>query len=220
MTRSLPLAIETSQAIPIEELSRTAESSLATDSSNTWEAQPADTQSDDLDKLEQEIHQNSILLNKLHQIDVENNKFRNEEMLKSATKNRIPVDEEEEQLEHDASLEAIKLTQWRTISRTFAQGQFDVVLGIISAVLMFILVLLVFLVKCRSRFVDQGTQEEKQQQFVVEDAERGILHRPEEVLRAVDVHQQTMHVWLHQAAAPATSTRSASEGVARADFPL
>lgn len=193
MTRSLPLAIETSQAVPIEELSRTAESSLATDSSNAWEAQPADTQSDDLDKLEQEIHQNSILLNKLHQIDVENNKFMNEQMLKSATKSRIPVDEEEEQQERGSSLEAIKLTQWRTISRTFAQGQFDVVLGIISAVLMFILVLLVFLVKCRSRFVDQGAQEEKQQQFV-EDAERGVLHRPEEVLRAVDVHQQTMHV--------------------------
>lgn len=195
MTRSLPLVIETSNAIPIEELNRNAESSLATDASNSWEAaaQPEEeSQSDDLDKMEQEIHQNSILLNKLHQIDVENNKFRNEQMLKSAAaKNQVPVAEEEHYQHGESSLEAIKLTQWRTISRTFADGEFDVVLGICSAVLMFVLVLLVFVFKCRSRFAAQVEQEEKQQQFV-EDAERGML---QEVLRSVEHQPQTtMHV--------------------------
>lgn len=203
MTRSLPLAIETSLAVPIEELQRNAESSLATDASNNnnWEAQQPEEepQSDDLDKLEQEIHQNSILLNKLHQIDVENNKFRDEQMLKSGSvkNNRVPVEEQEQEQSHDhsSSLEAIKLTQWRTISRTFAEGQFDVVLGVCSAVLMFVLVLLVFIFKCRSRFavpMDQQ-QAEKQQQFS-EDAERGgMLHRPEEVLRAMAAHHQHQH---------------------------
>lgn len=199
MTRSLPLAIETSLAVPIEEIAQKAESSLSgTDSSNTWEAQPSEAQSDDLDKLEQEIRQNSILLNRLHQLDMENNRFQDEQMLKSgsSSKNRVIVENfEADDSESSGNSEAIKLLQWRSISRTFIAGEFDVVLGVVSAVLMFILVLLVFLLKCRSRFgMEHGEQEEKQQQFVVEDAERGMLHRPEEVLRAVDVHQQTMHV--------------------------
>lgn len=204
MTRSLPLTIETSLAVPIEELNRNADSSLATDASSSWEAAVAQQQpeeqppSDDLDKMEQEIRQNSILLNKLHQIDVENNKFRDEQMLKSAVaRNRVPVEQEEEEtVARESSLEAIKLTQWRTISRTFAEGEFDVLLGICSAVLMFVLVLLVFIFKCRSRFAAQEEQEEKQQRLG-EDAERGMLQRPEEVLRTVDVYQQqttTMHV--------------------------
>lgn len=204
MTRSLPLTIETSLAVPIEELNRNADSSFATDASSSWEAAVAQQQpeeqppSDDLDKMEQEIRQNSILLNKLHQIDVENNKFRDEQMLKSAVaRNRVPVEQEEEEtVARESSLEAIKLTQWRTISRTFAEGEFDVLLGICSAVLMFVLVLLVFIFKCRSRFAAQEEQEEKQQRLG-EDAERGMLQRPEEVLRTVDVYQQqttTMHV--------------------------
>lgn len=210
MTRSLPLTIETSDAVPIEELNRNAESSMATDSSssNSWEAAPhntnaataeheeeaAATQNDELDKMEQEIRQNSILLNKLHQMDMENNKFRNEQMLKSGSGRRPEI--VEQSLEDTiSSLEANQLTQWRTISRTFAEGEFDVLLGICSAVLMFVLVLLVFLIKCRSRLAAQVEQEQKQQQFN-EDAERGVLHRPEQVLRSVDVpsQQTTMHV--------------------------
>ena len=196
MTRSLPLAIETSQAIPIEEINRNVESALATDSSSSWEAAAAPqeeetTQNDDLDKMEQEIRQNSILLNKLHQIDVENNKFRNEQMLKSA-RNRVPVDEEDTE-ETMGNLEAVQLNQWRTISRTLVESQFDIVLGVCSAVIMFVLVLLVFICKCRSRFASQLEQEAKlQQQQHLEEAESGRLHRPEEVLRSVEV--STMHV--------------------------
>lgn len=193
MTRSLPLKIETSQAVPIEEVNRNAaKSSLATDPSTTWDQQPVEiTQSDELDKLEQEIHQNSILLNKLHQIDVANKNYVDEDTL--SNKNRIQSDLQSE-IEEDlnSSLEAIKLTQWRTITRTFAEGEFDIALGVISAILMFILILLVFIFKCRSRFADQNQLEAKEEQL---DAERGVLHRPEEVLRvACPVQQQTMHV--------------------------
>lgn len=193
MTRSLPLAIETSQAVPIEELSRNlGVASLATDPSNTWDQQPVEVaQSDDLDKLEQEIHQNSILLNKLHQIDVAKN-YADEDTMRN--KNRIQTDLQSE-IEDDlnTSLEAIKLTQWRTtITRTFAEGQFDIVLGIISAVLMFILILLLFIFKCRSRFAEQNQLDDKEERI---DAEQGVLHRPEEVLRvSCPMQQQTMHV--------------------------
>lgn len=255
MTRSLPLAIDTSAAVPIlrdivmMDASAAAEGPggggglLATTASPYLLLTKTTTTAaaSDLDKLEQEIHQNSMLLNGLHRLEAANaaaaaaaaaarppaSKFEqsiNSEMRdilkggqsrdrssesrsrsrsssrsngssstsshssRSSTSRSADDVDDETDIEMIERLMDVNSLQWNRIW-TLTENQMEVALGISAALVVFVVIVLVFLVRVQRRrlWTDKSV-------MVGVDAEAGFLASP-------SIHEQqaaqdvlTMHV--------------------------